>query len=156
MIHIDQVRTLEIKVKQAVQLVVHLRRENDHLRSRLADTEVRIQEMEELLAALKSAQTQMEIGIQSALNDLGQIDTSSPVVENEGDLTQNPVMDVSTETTQAVFEPIEDAFEPEAFELPSHEVALPETQEPSEVQISDEVVAAPQEREIEQPGLGIF
>ncbi len=156
MIHIDQVRTLEIKVKQAVQLVVHLRRENDHLRSRLADTEVRIQEMEELLAALKSAQTQMEIGIQSALNDLGQIDTSSPVVENEGDLTQNPVMDASPVETQAVYEPIEDSFEPEAFELPSHEADSYEVQASPEVQVPDEVVATPQEREIEQPGLGIF
>ncbi|NNM54799.1 MAG: hypothetical protein HKM05_08770, partial [Spirochaetales bacterium] len=118
MIHIDQVRTLEIKVKQAVQLVMHLRHENDHLRSRLADTEVRIQEMEELLAALKSAQTQMEIGIQSALNDLGQIDTSSPVVENEGDLTQVSALDALPVTNQAVFEPIEDSFEPYAFELP--------------------------------------
>lgn len=156
MIHIDQVRTLEIKVKQAVQLVMHLRHENDHLRSRLADTEVRIQEMEELLAALKSAQTQMEIGIQSALNDLGQIDTSSPVVENEGDLTQVSALDALPVTNQAVFEPIEDSFEPDAFELPSHGADSSETQAISEAQVPDEAVATPQEREIQQPGLGIF
>ena len=144
MIHIDQVRTLEIKVKQAVQLVVHLRRENDHLRSRLADTEVRIQEMEELLAALKSTQTQIEIGIQSALNDLGQIDTSSPVVEDEGELTQNSAVLSLSETSDAVFEPIEEVSEPVAFELPPHEAKLPEGQ------------ATLEDREIEQPGLGIF
>ena len=156
MIHIDQVRTLEIKVKQAVQLVVHLRRENDHLRSRLTDTEVRIQEMEELLAALKSAQTQMELGIQSALNDLGQIEAGSPVVEDEGDLTQvsSRVQLVETSDQTEVSQDLGFSGEREAsetFELPVHS-------EPQEIPTEslDESQIAPEEREIEQSGLGLF
>lgn len=74
MINLDQVKTLEWKVKQAVQLVVHLRRENDTLRGRLSDTEVRLQELETTLAALKANQNEMESGIRSALEELDHLE----------------------------------------------------------------------------------
>ena len=70
MINLDQVRTLEWKVKQAVQLIVHLRRENDTLRGRLFDTEVRLQELESLLDAFKASQSELESGIAAIYQDL--------------------------------------------------------------------------------------
>lgn len=78
MINLDQVRTLEWKVKQAVQLISHLRRENDTLRGRLSDTEVRLQELESLLEAFKATQSEMETGIRSALEELDNLDTPAP------------------------------------------------------------------------------
>jgi hypothetical protein len=77
MINLDQVRTLEWKVKQAVQLIVHLRRENDSLRGRLSDTEVRLQELESVLEALKADQNAMESGIRSALEELDNLEGAS-------------------------------------------------------------------------------
>ena len=77
MINLDQVRTLEWKVKQAVQLIVHLRRENDTLRGRLSDTEVRLQELESVLEALKADQNAMESGIRSALEELDNLEGAS-------------------------------------------------------------------------------
>lgn len=80
MINLDQVRTLEWKVKQAVQLIVHLRRENDTLRGRLSDTEVRLQELEGLLEAFKSSQSELESGIRSALEELDNLEGAAPAV----------------------------------------------------------------------------
>ncbi|NNM66620.1 MAG: hypothetical protein HKM06_01270 [Spirochaetales bacterium] len=150
MIHIDQVRTLEIKVKQAVQLVVHLRRENDHLRSRLADTEVRIQEMEELLGALKTAQTQIELGIQSALNDLGQIDSEPAETPNAGE--------VPAASGAAGIAEISGSDDPSGhqeipFELAENSVSDFSADEP--VEDSSDSDAPPSEQD-DQPSLGIF
>lgn len=108
MINLDQVRTLEWKVKQAVQLIAHLRRENDTLRGRLSDTEVRLQELESLLEAFKATQNEMETGIRSALEELDNLDTpvadqapvdpvtyppevSAPAVEVEPEVVAAPV-----------------------------------------------------------------
>lgn len=151
MIHIDQVRTLEIKVKQAVQLVVHLRRENDHLRSRLADTEVRIQEMEELLGALKTAQTQIELGIQSALNDLGQIDSEPEAAADAGevsaasgtiDFAENSGSDSPAEQPEVPFELAESTVSEFSADEPVEDDSLSGPDAPSE--------------QDNQPSLGIF
>ena len=78
MINLDQVRTLEWKVKQAVQLIVQLRRENDALKGRLTDTEVRLRELETLLDAVKATQSEMESGIQNALVELDLLEEDEP------------------------------------------------------------------------------
>jgi chromosome segregation ATPase len=151
MIHIDQVRTLEIKVKQAVQLVVHLRRENDHLRSRLADTEVRIQEMEELLSALKTAQTQIELGIQSALNDLGQIDSEPPEVADAGEV---PVASEKIVFAENLGSDSSQEHQEIPFELAENTVSEFSAEDP----VNDDVLSgsdAPSEQD-NQPSLGIF
>ena len=79
MINLDQVRTLEWKVKQAVQLIGHLRKENDTLRGRVSDTEVKLQELESMMESFKTAQSEMESGIRSALEELDHLEAvSSP------------------------------------------------------------------------------
>jgi FtsZ-binding cell division protein ZapB len=97
MINLDQVRTLEWKVKQAVQLIVHLRRENDTLRSRLSDTEVRLQELETLLESFKATQNEMESGIRSALEDLDNLEVgAAPSVPGPVDSLNYPPESAST------------------------------------------------------------
>ena len=107
MINLDQVRTLEWKVKQAVQLIVHLRRENDTLRGRLSDTEVRLQELETLLDAFKATQSEMESGIRSALEELDNLETgvADPVAGPVDPVTYPPVAEeFATEEPAALFE----------------------------------------------------
>ncbi len=162
MINMDQVRTLEVKVKQTVQLIVHLRRENDSLRGRLSDTEVRLQELEALLESFKATQNEMESGIRSALQELDHLDQGSPEptpppvaeahpepvsIETESEPVPEPEPEVAS------FEPIE-AFEapvPESVELSESDDATAEVPA-EESPVEDEA----EEEEPQQPGLGIF
>lgn len=83
MINIDQVRTLESKVKQAIQLITNLKGENQYLKTRLNDYESRIRELENLVNGFKNSQTEIEAGIINALEDLDQLEgSSSDTVEN--------------------------------------------------------------------------
>lgn len=176
MINLDQVRTLEWKVKQAVQLIVHLRRENDTLRGRLSDTEVRLQELESLLDAFKASQSELESGIRSALEELDNLEEGQEVPEAAG-----PVDPVSyPPSAEAV--PAQESFptdEPAAlFERsgsfaevdpgqktdvgePSFEeefAALAAEEEAKAGQVEAPEVEAPpaEEKRPDQPGLGIF
>jgi chromosome segregation ATPase len=177
MINLDQVRTLEWKVKQAVQLIVHLRRENDTLRGRLSDTEVRLQELEALLESVKASQSEMESGIRSALEELDHLEgadrepseVSAPVdplsyPPASADATQDPPLVVEEKSAETS----EDAsFEVEFAALAAAEAASLVDQEPvadsSEVPASVELEAGKETspasedaHEPEQPGLGIF
>lgn len=98
MISIDQVRTLEVKVKQAVQLIVHLRRENDQLRNKLADAEVKLQKVEDNLHALQTSQGEIEEGIKNAIDYLDDLEYEEEVV-----LDNTPLQNVSAQTPSSDF-----------------------------------------------------
>jgi len=195
MINLDQVRTLEWKVKQAVQLIVHLRRENDTLRGRLSDTEVRLQELESMLESFKATQNEMESGIRNALEDLDNLE-GEPVSLSSGpvDPLSYPPVEVETpaafaaEDPAALFdkssshEPVDTSFEeeyaalaaaealaattfdapaPESVELeeaPEGQVEPVDESEPvfEAVPDSEPEPVVPEEKQPEQPGLGIF
>lgn len=193
MINLDQVRTLEWKVKQAVQLIVHLRRENDTLRGRISDTEVRLQELESLLESFKATQNEMESGIRSALEELDHLESGETPVPAPGpvDPLSYPPVPAADATTFAaedpaeIFEkspvpevaPADISFEEEYAALAAAEAEAEEEfvapapesvelEESSSVAPEDESLfvesepeptpATPEEKEPEQPGLGIF
>jgi len=179
MINLDQVRTLEWKVKQAVQLIVHLRRENDTLRSRLSDTEVRFQELETLMESFKASQTEMESGIRSALEELDHLEEApaSPVAGPVDSVEYPPVVEAfATDEPSALFEkspsfheepadPVsESTFEEEFAALAAEEAAAVSGVVPESVELEMETEAEAPEAEApplevkkpEQPGLGIF
>lgn len=191
MINLDQVRTLEWKVKQAVQLIVHLRRENDTLRGRLSDTEVRLQDLETLLESFKSTQNEMESGIRSALEELDNLEAGTSVQEAGpvDALSYPPAVEeappaFAAEDPAALFEKKSaPSFEEEYAALAAAEaeaqadpVPVPESVELEDVsapeEIGDETMlldpaaepetepepepAVPEEKQPEQPGLGIF
>jgi len=107
MINLDQVRTLEWKVKQAVQLIVHLRRENDGLRGRLSDTEVRLQELEAMMEAFKATQNEMESGIRSALEELDNLEGPAAVQAGPVDpVSYPPVEPVPAAPVEGTAEPV--------------------------------------------------
>lgn len=155
MIHIDQVRTLELKVKQAVQLIVHLRRENDHLRGRLADTEVHLQELEDMLQSLKASQNEIETGIRSALLELDHIEDSGAALPEVASVPDDAA-------PSAVMEQASEKEEPEESEEPVLADTSQETFEEifesaPEGEMAPVPEPAPQaEEEEDQPGLGIF
>jgi len=184
MINLDQVRTLEWKVKQAVQLIVHLRRENDALRGKLSDTEVRLQELESHLEDFKVSQNEMESGIRSALEELDNLETVptpaeapdpvSPVAyppkaeefaaEDPAEIFEKSIV-FREESPDSTSEDL--AFEEEFARLAAEEEAavaspVPESVEleASEPDVQPESPEAetpvPEEKRPEQPGLGIF
>jgi|GEM_PF-2213349 chromosome segregation ATPase len=184
MINLDQVRTLEWKVKQAVQLIVHLRRENDTLRGRLSDTEVRLQELEALLESFKASQNELESGIRSALEELDHLeDGPAPASEPADPVSYPPVTEAAPEQTFVSDEPaalferspsfasadpgqkaaVERSFEEEFEALAAEEEAkVVEAAVPESVELEAEAeVDAPEappaeEKRPDQPGLGIF
>jgi hypothetical protein len=177
MINMDQVRTLEMKVKQTVQLIVHLRKENDSLRGRLSDTEVRLQELETLLEGLKTSQNEMESGIRRSLLEFDHLEASGEGLAHSEGLAVGPGLAVvQTPEAGAPEEPeleVEEAFasEPESVEQPLVDPApaLLEAEfeeEGDSWQDADHVASAPDEAvsepepesepEPQQPGLGIF
>lgn len=161
MINLDQVRTLEWKVKQAVQLIVQLRRENDMLRGRLSDTEVRLQELEAMVETFKVTQSQMESGIRSALDELdhldadGQVDLPPPApepeetapepkmaLEPEPALEADPVRETETEADAA--------FDEEYAALVAEEAASLVDPAPAAVELVDEPEAKTEEADAEE------
>jgi len=172
MINLDQVRTLEWKVKQAVQLIVHLRRENDTLRGRLSATEVRLQELESVLDTFKASQSEMESGILSALDELDHLEGTEPLPETEAPVVSpvdhSPVTEIvaADEPVAAADDIAVDAsFDEEFAALAAAEAAalvddLPLLEEgfvPTSVELEpEEAEPSRDEREPEQPGLGIF
>lgn len=168
MINLDQVRTLEWKVKQAVQLIVHLRRENDTLRTRLSDTEVRLQELETLLETFKASQNELESGIRTALEELDHLDGTE--VPREEPRAEPEIVAVAAEESRSL------SFDEEFAALAAEEAASmanldevppsveleasePEV-EPETGVVEDEVAPSEadpvEEKGPEQPGLGIF
>lgn len=133
MINLDQVRTLEWKVKQAVQLIVHLRRENDTLRSRLSDTEVRLQDLDAVLESFKATQNEMESGIRSALEELDNLESGdAPQVTGPVDSLPYPPSEAAPEGPFAAEDPaalFEKVSPPEV--VASEPVSSEATAEPS-------------------------
>ncbi len=166
MINMDQVRTLELKVKQTVQLIVHLRQENDSLRGKLSDTEVRLQELELLLEGFKATQNEMESGIRSALQELDNLENASEAVISHLSVESQPAeesmrpvspgempLEATVETVSQTH-PVPPSVELEDEEFQSQPEDTPENDFIAEGFSSSE--AESDEPEPQQPGLGIF
>ena len=67
MITLDQIRTLDSKVQQAVEEIESLRGENSRLREKLTAYEKKVSELEVLIDGFKNDQGEIEEGIQKAL-----------------------------------------------------------------------------------------
>lgn len=81
MISLEQIRTLEERVRAAVKLIRRLTDENLALTSRLESYESRITELQELVTAFKSDQEAIEAGIVAALGHLDELEDAVVVPE---------------------------------------------------------------------------
>ncbi len=70
MISLEQVRALESRVEKAVALIASLRAENASMRSGIAIAELRVSELEGLVADFQKDQARIEEGIVEALRKL--------------------------------------------------------------------------------------
>ena len=81
MITLEQIRLLDRKVNQAVEMIDSLKRENQMLSGKLESYQTKISELEVLLSSLKDDQSEVEQGFQKALETLSGIE--------EGEAEQN-------------------------------------------------------------------
>jgi chromosome segregation ATPase len=89
MITLDQIRRLQDKVETAVKRITELKNENNTLKNELDRHLHRIKELEDLINEFKDAQTEIEAGILSALDQLDRIENDS--VERENPLSTGDV-----------------------------------------------------------------
>jgi len=80
MISLEQIRTLDERVKKAVQALGDLKSENQTLKQKLADYQKRIEELEKLIDDFKKDQGEIEQGI---LNAISQLETLEAGEETE-------------------------------------------------------------------------
>ena len=74
MISLDQIHTLDEKVKKAVEVINQLRQENLALKERLQDYQTRIEDLEKLIETFKNDQGMIEEGILNAIEQLDNLE----------------------------------------------------------------------------------
>ena len=120
MITLEQVRLLDQKVSQAVDLIGILRTENRILNEKLESYQNKIGELEILLSGLKEDQVEVEQGFQKALAALN-------VLENEAaEFDTEEIQNQDEENAEETIEPALEAEETEDdFTEPEMEEEIP-------------------------------
>lgn len=94
MISLEQIQTLNLKVQNALDVIVLLREENTTLRGKLDGYEKRIQELEALVSSFSRDQDDIENGILNILQQLDKLeddfsvksdDSSDSIAENQAE-----------------------------------------------------------------------
>lgn len=122
MITLEQIRLLDRKVNQAVEMIDSLKRENQMLSGKLESYQTKISELEVLLSGLKDDQSEVEQGFQKALETLSGIEEAE-ATEGQSDIpspAQEPVTDeeaAATDSESDAENEQEDEQEEESAEL---------------------------------------
>ncbi|MDR2418649.1 MAG: cell division protein ZapB [Treponema sp.] len=130
----DHVKLLESKVVKAIDFVKRLTEENDQLKDQLDSYQKRVDELEALIQSFKEEQGRIEDGILSALNRLNQF-------EDAIDKSLSPSASVPSDDevpSTDILEALEDILAP---------VEIPESSEPTGVEIIDTPVQKQQSPE---------
>lgn len=104
MISLEQVRALESRVEKAVTLIASLRAENASMRSGLATAELRVSELEGLVADFQKDQARIEEGIVEALRKL---DSFEDTVQEAVAQKPAPAPEITVPAEKAVLSEIE-------------------------------------------------
>jgi len=99
MIHLDQIRLLESKTIKAIELINVLREENKALKKTIDTSQVRMEELENLVLEFKSDQDEIEQAILRAMKNLEQLEDEITEPESEKKATATADEDVSPETS---------------------------------------------------------
>ncbi len=70
MLTIEQVRSLDGKVRKALEVIESLKKENGLLRTRLKENQAHIQKLESMISSFKNDQREIEEGIKDVLSQL--------------------------------------------------------------------------------------
>jgi FtsZ-binding cell division protein ZapB len=147
MINLEQIKTLDEKVKQAVSVIDDLRGENSRLKQKLNSYQSRIEELERLIEDFKRDQGAIEQGILDAIDQLDKLEHTPPSPEASQPVETAPLPE--TPVPEAAVPPEEDtprqadapgpdeAEETDTGEKPGFysEEEDPEGQEPTELDI---------------------
>lgn len=90
MLSLEQIKLLEQKVEKAISLIKALSDERDVLKTRIAEKDRRIAELEDLVVNFKDDQSKIESGIKSTLNLLNSLeDLAIPMDSNSETEVEN-------------------------------------------------------------------
>jgi chromosome segregation ATPase len=105
MITLEQVRLLDQKVNQAVELISSLKSENRMLKDKLESYQKKISELEVLLSGLKEDQSEVELGFRKALDTLSALEKTGESAEPSSE--EEKVFETESDSTEE---------EPETYE----------------------------------------
>lgn len=117
MITLEQVRLLDKKVNDAVELIAKLRAENGMLNDKLESYQNKISELEVLLSSLKDGQSEVEIGFQKALETLSGIDEAESAAAAEASVEEPAEEEADTDEEPAAEADADDEEEQSGAEL---------------------------------------
>ena len=104
MLTVEQVRSLDGKVRKALEVIESLKKENGLLRTRLKDNQAHIQKLESMISSFKNDQREIEEGIKDVLSQLDVLEDrltapeqneSSPPPENSAGLSSPDKVDAA-------------------------------------------------------------
>ena len=138
MLTVEQVRSLDDKVRKALELIEALKSENSMLKGKLDEYKQRVDQLDSVVEGFKLEQLEIEEGIKDVLEQLDQLedqittpDNPSPVItENTiNEIPKPAAAELSLESEPLIIEPA--ASEPRPEEIKSE----PTTPEPPELEI---------------------
>ncbi len=148
MISLEQIKTLDEKVKQAVSVIDDLRGENSRLKQKLNSYQSRIEELERLIDDFKRDQGAIEQGILDAIDQLDKLEHAPPSPEASRPVETAPEPEPDIPAAEAAAAPEDtprqedvpgpdEAEETDTGEKPGFysEEEDPEGQEPNELDI---------------------
>ncbi len=89
MIHLEQIRQLEIKINKAVDLIRILKEENQALKRTIDSSQNRMQELEKMVSEFKNDQDEIEKLILRALKNLDNLEDEIIYTENKEEIENN-------------------------------------------------------------------
>ncbi len=136
MISLEQIQTLDEKVKKAIGTISDLRAENGTLKEKLNRYQGRIEELEQLIEDFKRDQGAIEQGILDAIDQLDHLEP--PAASSKGEVQPSGTADASETDTSVTKEanPISEKPQvPPAMKGSSEEEESPDDQETNELDI---------------------
>ncbi|HAK45300.1 MAG TPA: hypothetical protein DCO79_05200 [Spirochaeta sp.] len=103
MLTVEQVRSLDGKVRQALELIETLKNENSMLKGKLDEYKERVDQLEDVVDGFKFEQLEIEEGIKDVLSQLDQLEdqmTAPQPSESEIVEKQNPPAESVTAAPQ--------------------------------------------------------
>ncbi|MBI9103407.1 MAG: hypothetical protein JEY99_13400 [Spirochaetales bacterium] len=143
MISLEQIQKLNIKVQNALDVIVSLREENVTLREKLSGYEKRMEELEVLVNSFSRDQDDIETGILNILQQLDKLeddfsshDEESSEIESKSEVVSENVPEPDTDIKRNDSEAVMNESVPE--ETVEEKTTKPETEEISSREVKSE------------------
>ncbi len=146
MLTIEQVRSLDGKVRKALEVIESLKKENGLLRTRLKENQAHIQKLESMISSFKNDQREIEEGIKDVLSQLDVLEDRLTSPEQNAQ-SPSPVSSDGLDSS--------DEIKTESAETDSEAQAVPAVVPETEPQVPDNSGGSSSE-DVKAPELEIF